>query len=898
MSALRSQIDQESVRSTRREWLILLFASCTGTGLEGASKAQLDQRSDGSKPTLLIIPHTHWEGAVFKTRGEYLDVGLANILKALSILRQNPEYRFVLDQVCYIKPFFERFPEEESIFRKLLSERRLQIAGATDAMNDNNMPSGESLVHQFLLGKSYFRKKLGYDVRTGWALDTFGHNAQMPQLLSLAGIESYWFQRGVSSSETASEFWWEGLDGTRIAAYWLPIGYGAFFKTPNDQVDFDALARERFAQLEPNTHGLERVLLSGGDVDDPDGDLPRKVRNFNSEANGPFSMRFATPAEFEAIVNKRKNRQVIKGELNPVFQGIYSTRIEVKQAIRELERLLNSAEKFSAIAECLLQFPPAKADLARAWEPVLFNQTHDLTSGVMVDKVYEDTMSGYDYARRLGTEILQRSVETLALGIDTRGEGIPVVAFNGLSWQRTDAVEVEIGISDADIHFLQLVDAANRELPIQIVRAEHNEDGGIRYARVAFVAHDVPALGWSLFRVIPKRAQGSPMAASPTQKNADASCGREDQGAIANEFFQARLNLWTGEMTSLIDLKDGWEALRESGNVVAREDDGGDFWELYGTLNGGRLTAMSRKITLPRAARTQWSSDSVGGNGRTQNNAVYSQYQVSHSLGKNDFSTTVRLYTGVRRVEITTEILNQEPFVRYRVLFPSTVRNGRNTQEIAFGAIERPFEQEFPAQNWIDYSDDQHGLAILNRGLPGSNVADGTLMISLLRSARLISYGFSGGYEPGVSSDTGLELGKRITLKYAVLPHSGDWRDGSVVQAGLSFNQPLIGVISSRHEGKLPARWGFLTVSETNVIVSALKPGEDNGIILRVYESSGRMTPHIRITFASPLESARETNIIEDDRREIGIKDNGIEFDLRAFEIKTFRLRFIGARTS
>ena len=96
---------------------------------------------------VLIIPHTHWEGAVFKTREEYLEVGLPNILKALYLLEKYPNYRFVLDQ-CYVRPFLERYPTEVPEFRKFLADGRLQIAGGTDTMHDNNTPSGESIVRQ------------------------------------------------------------------------------------------------------------------------------------------------------------------------------------------------------------------------------------------------------------------------------------------------------------------------------------------------------------------------------------------------------------------------------------------------------------------------------------------------------------------------------------------------------------------------------------------------------------------------------------------------------------------------------------------------------------------------------------------------------------------------------
>src|SRR5205085_1946504 len=100
--------------------------------------------------------------------------------------------------------------------------------------------------------------------------------------------------------------------------------------------------------------------------------------------------------------------------------------------------------------------------------------------------------------------------------------------------------------------------------------------------------------------------------------------------------------------------------------------------------------------------------------------------------------------------DISTDLVNQEEFVRYRVVFPTSIPKGTSMEEIPFGAIERPQRQEFPAQNWGDYGDGSKGLALLNRGLPGNNVADGNMMLSLMRSARLISYGFIGGYEPGV----------------------------------------------------------------------------------------------------------------------------------------------------
>jgi alpha-mannosidase len=92
------------------------------------------------KDVLIIIPHTHWEGAFLKSREEYLEIGLPHIVTALNLLKRYPQYRFVLDQMCYIKPFLERYPTEVSTVRQLLDQQRLEIVGGTDTMHDNNMP--------------------------------------------------------------------------------------------------------------------------------------------------------------------------------------------------------------------------------------------------------------------------------------------------------------------------------------------------------------------------------------------------------------------------------------------------------------------------------------------------------------------------------------------------------------------------------------------------------------------------------------------------------------------------------------------------------------------------------------------------------------------------------------
>ena len=130
---------------------ICVLAACCG--LLPGPFVSADEPGVEKKPTLWVIPHTHWEGAVFKTREEYLEVGLPNIVKAMRLLKEQPGFRFTLDQVAYVRPFLERYPAMEADFRRYLAEGRLQLVGALDVMPDDNMPGGETFIRQMQYGK-------------------------------------------------------------------------------------------------------------------------------------------------------------------------------------------------------------------------------------------------------------------------------------------------------------------------------------------------------------------------------------------------------------------------------------------------------------------------------------------------------------------------------------------------------------------------------------------------------------------------------------------------------------------------------------------------------------------------------------------------------------------------
>jgi alpha-mannosidase len=498
---------------------------------------------------------------------------------------------------------------------------------------------------------------------------------------------------------------------------------------------------------------------------------------------------------------------------------------------------------------------------------------HDLMSGVMTDHVYEDTIRGYDFAKRIADEQVQARLQDVIAHIDTQGDGIPLVVFNALGRSRTDVATATVGFTDPGIRGAAVI-GPDGETPCQLLDEIRHEDGSLLQVKVAFVAHDIPALGYVVYHVLPL-------------VTASATAEPQDAPVLENEFYRVEIDPATGAITQLTVKDGGWNALGGPANVVAMEKDEGDFWELYRPLDGGSRIAMTGRHELPQPGAATFSTEQTGEPGKMTRGPVVSEFTVRHPFSeKGEFQTTIRLYAGVRRLDIRTKILNNDAAVRYRALFPTSIARGRNVQEIPFGAIERSDGIEFPAQNWVDYSNGDRGVALLNRGLPGNNIAGGTIMLSLMRSTRIVAYGYGGGYAPGMGSDTGLELGKELTFDYALLPHMGDWRQAAVYRDGQAFNHPFLACPAAAHPGTLPQHWGLLTVSHENVFLSALKTGKDGKLVLRLYEAAG-MATDAALSFAGKVSAAEDLNLMEDPIGLLETDGRLLRFSLRPFEVKT-----------
>jgi alpha-mannosidase len=700
----------------------------------------------------------------------------------------------------------------------------------------------------------------------------------------------------VEKADHPTDYLWEGIDGTRIRAFYLPFSYALLYMSPRDPANFNNFVRQKWDMINPNSApGADRLGGAGADVTPPEDMVAPMVKAFNEQfaKDAPFTMKVGTPGDFEKAVADRKDLPVDKTDFNPIFQGTYSSRIELKHWMRTMEAKLTAAEKLAALGTSFGKHAISDGMLWRAWEPVLFNETHDLASGVMTNHVYDDTVRGYQFSNQLADEMIDTGLKVLTERIDTRagetkGAIVPVVVFNPLGWARSDIAEVTVGFGAAAADGTKevgIVDAEGKPVPAQLIEEQRYPDGTLLQAKLLFIARDVPAMGYAMFEVV----------ASPANAAAAKRATPTNAPTIESDAYRVTFDASTGAITSL-RVKDGdWEVLdRPTGNVVSRQEDKGDLWELYQGLNGGQNVKMTRKQPPPKTGDpgVKLSSEFKAKEpGKVTTGPVFSELEVAHPFGSGNFATRVRVYNGLPRIDVRTKLVNNEKLVRYQVQFPTTIRSGKAVRAIPFGAVEQPDGVEYPAQDWTDYSDPARGFALLNSGQPGNVVSSGTMMLSLMRAHNLGAYGFGGGLEPGMSSESGMQLGREITLDYALRPHAGSWQQARVYQDGMAFNRPLIVRKPQRHPGPLPKRWSMLTVGQPNVVLSALKPGGDGSLVVRVFEAEGKATRGASLRFASKVGKAESVNALEKPLGDaVRVEKDGVTFDLHPFEIKTVRV--------
>nr|MBC8521231.1 glycoside hydrolase [Methanomicrobia archaeon] len=479
------------------------------------------------KDTIYLVPHTHYDAIWVFTKEDYFYINLMLVHRGVAELVEKTDYKFLIEQTFLLEEMEKRYPDIFASIAKSIKEGKIEIADGEYLMADTMLPEGETLIREILLGKRYVKEKFGVDVPVMWQADSFGLNAQLPQIYKKSGYKYVAFRRGVSERKP-SEFIWEGLDGTRILAHWMPLGYRAGLDLTKLEESYEKLKE---------VAATSRILMpSGSGVTLPQPETPEVVKAWNDERGEIAEMKIATPGEFfealeDEIEEKKLKLEVRKGEMysgkySEVFPNCCSSRMWIKQGLCEYESWLTCCERWCTISSLLNTRYPSE-ELRNCWRMILFIAFHDVIPGTGMDRGYDEVRQyrGFITAEmsnrciRVHTNIIEKESEKSESGVESSqfilrlvGLRSDIIVFNSLSWEVRNWVEMDLNFDRGKIVAIEGLKSGDEEIDVEVIKFARYEDDTLRYARIGFVP-TVPALGYKVYKILerePKRYRYDP----------------------------------------------------------------------------------------------------------------------------------------------------------------------------------------------------------------------------------------------------------------------------------------------------------------------------------------------------------------------------------------------------
>ena len=172
--------------------------------------------------TIRATGNSHIDMAWLWPWTETVEVVRNTFTSVLDLMREYPDLTFTMSSARTYSWMEEKYPDLFKQIQQRVKEGRWEIVGGMWVEPDLNLPDGESLVRQFLIGKRYFKQKFGVDVKIGWNPDSFGYNWQLPQIYKKSGMDYFVTQKiywNDTTKVTHKLFWWQSPDGSRLLTY-------------------------------------------------------------------------------------------------------------------------------------------------------------------------------------------------------------------------------------------------------------------------------------------------------------------------------------------------------------------------------------------------------------------------------------------------------------------------------------------------------------------------------------------------------------------------------------------------------------------------------------------------------------------------------------------------------
>ncbi len=805
---------------------------------------------------LFAAGHAHIDLAWLWTLAQTRHKASRSFHTVVRLMEQFPNYHFTQSQPQLYEFVRQEYPDLFSSIKERVAEGRWEPIGGMWVEADCNLSGAESLARQFLLGRSFFRKHFGPEAESPvlWLPDVFGYAWALPQLIKLAGLE-YFFTIKIGWSQynrlPYDSFWWQGIDGSKVLTHFstTPDPVGGFASTYNaDASPSSVIGTWRNFQQKEFHHSL---LMAYGHGDGGGGPTQEMLENLGEMASFP-----ATPKVIQSkVIDFFRAMEKEAGEKLPTWngelylelhRGTYTTQSRNKRANRKSESLLHDTEFVASFAAVFGsngkgQYYYPHEELIRAWQLVCLNQFHDIIPGSSIAEVYEDSLRQYDSVMEI-SEIVRNEALDL-IGQQIGGE---LLLVNPTSFPQDMPVYLPGQLPDGQA--IVLVDTA--------VVTQKTDKGTLIDAGI-LPPYSIVPLSYSA-TASPSRNKG--ISISSTH--------------LENQFLYVALNE-AGDITSIYDKDNQREVLAPGAvaNQLQFFEDRPLDWDAWDIdifyedkmMLAGPASAIEIVETGPLRAALR----------------------IERGFLNSTITQTISLFHNQPQLDFDTHVNWRERHILLKVAFPVDILSPTATYEIQWGNVERPTHRntswdwarfETCAHKWIDLSEGNYGVSLLNDCRYGHDVHDNVMRISLLRGSTF--------------PDREADLGEH-RFAYSLRPHDGSWNEYTIAAAYALNDPPFVYVNNnavSEETSVIPISTPLVQCSHPSVIIETIKKAEDGrGLIVRLYESQRHRGP-VTLRTAFKLRRVWMTNLLEDNQENLEHDGNKIQIAIKPFEIVTLRL--------
>lgn len=639
-----------------------------------------------SATTCFAIGHAHLDTAWLWPIGETKRKAMRTFTNALRLMERFPDYRFLCSQAQQYQWVKEKSPEVFEQVKRRVGEGRWEPMGAMWIEPDANVPSGESLIRQIIHGTRFWREEFGERGRQRMLFlpDTFGFSGIIPQIMALAGLDTFitnklwWSDR---DEFPWVNFWWRGIDGTRVLSHLTPGQDYNATNTPRE------LRRGLSRAESKDTLGVWLQPYGFGDGGGGPTDWTILNAELARDCEGLSKVRFdgceAFCEELHATARRAEAGALptCDGELYLHYhRGTLTTQAHVKKSNALGEARLRLAEALAAMAG---RSERSRTVLDEAWKLLCLNQFHDILPGSSIGEVYEDARRDHARIAQIVDADIAESMRALEMQADTSGLREPVLVVNPLStsWSGLTRGDAEVACIDLPAMSVRVLDAA----------------------------------------------------AMPKPAGAEAS-----EWALSNEHLHVRFDD-VGRIVSMVrpgSLRDavgtGGDGCLTPLNQLVLYDDRPRMWDAW-DIDPEHERHARPVVSAPERMEVERSAGSA-------------TIVIERSLGRSSrIRQRFVLRAGSPRLDVETWVDWHEEHTLLRALFPVDVHTRSASYDLSFGHIDRgtsrstPIEAsafEVPAHRWMSVGEPGFGVALLNDCKYGHSCHGSRMGLTLLRSPK------------------------------------------------------------------------------------------------------------------------------------------------------------------